>query len=213
MKKAEATRLNILEKAFGLIYTKGYQTTSVDDIIATTKVTKGAFYYHFKNKDEMGVAIINELLKPTLTSSFNGPLQAGQDPLNSIYDLMYSLLIENDFLKVEYGCPASNLTQEMSSWNADFNNALNELAQEWITTMNASIEKGIDNGLLRKDVNARQVTMFVMSGYWGIRNFGKLENSKAAYFPFLKELRNYLETLRNSSDMSSYKASLNTFDR
>jgi AcrR family transcriptional regulator len=70
MKKSAATRLMILEKAFELIYAKGYQTTSIDDIIATTKVTKGAFYYHFKTKDEMGLAIINELVKPQLTSGF-----------------------------------------------------------------------------------------------------------------------------------------------
>lgn len=196
MKKAEATRLSILEKAFELIYAKGYQTTSVDDIIATTKVTKGAFYYHFKNKDEMGIAIINELLKPTLTGSFIGPLQTGGDPLTAIYQLMYNLLIENEFLKVEYGCPASNLTHEMTSWNADFNKALNELTEQWIDAMIDLIEQGKSSGAVRKDVNARQVTMFVMSGYWGIRNFGKLGRSKEVYMPYLKELKNYLETLR-----------------
>jgi TetR/AcrR family transcriptional regulator, transcriptional repressor for nem operon len=196
MKKAEATRLSILEKAFELIYAKGYQTTSIDDIIATTKVTKGAFYYHFKNKDEMGISIINELLKPTLTGSFIGPLQTGGDPLTAIYQLMYNLLIENEFLKVEYGCPASNLTHEMTSWNADFNKALNELTEQWIDAMIDLIDQGKSSGAVRKDVNARQVTMFVMSGYWGIRNFGKLGRSKEVYMPYLKELKNYLETLR-----------------
>jgi TetR/AcrR family transcriptional repressor of nem operon len=196
MKKAEATRFTILEKAFELIYAKGYQTTSVDDIIATTKVTKGAFYYHFKNKDEMGIAIINELMKPSLRDGFIDPLQNNNDPLEAIYDLMYNLLMENEFLKVEYGCPASNLTHEMTPWNVDFNTALNELTQQWIITMASAIEKGKDNNFIRKEVNAMQVTMFVMSGYWGIRNFGKLENSKEAYLPFLGELRNYLETLR-----------------
>lgn len=196
MKKAEATRLNILEKAFELIYVKGYQTTSIDDIIATTKVTKGAFYYHFKNKDEMGVSIINELLKPSLTSSFIEPLLSGSDPLNAIYDLMHNLLIENEFLKVEYGCPASNLTHEMTPWNADFHQALNDLTGQWIKTMADSIENGKKNGYVRADADPLQVTMFVMSGYWGIRNFGKLENSKKVYFPFLEELRNYLNSLR-----------------
>lgn len=196
MKKAEATRLNILEKAFELIYVKGYQTTSVDDIIATTQVTKGAFYYHFKNKDEMGVSIINELLRPSLTSSFIEPLLGDSDPLNAIYDLMHSLLIENEFLKVEYGCPASNLTHEMTPWNADFHHALNDLTQQWIKTMANSIENGKANGYVRASVDPLQATMFVMSGYWGIRNFGKLENSKSVYFPFLKELRNYLDSLR-----------------
>src|ERR1044072_5954272 len=105
MKKAEATRLSILQKSFELIYVKGYQTTSIDDILATTQVTKGAFYYHFKNKDEMGVAIINELLKPTLNAGFITPLQTGENPLIAIYQLMHYLLMEDEFLRVEYGCP------------------------------------------------------------------------------------------------------------
>jgi len=195
MKKAEATRLMILQKAFELIYVKGYQTTSIDDIIATTKVTKGAFYYHFKTKDEMGLAIINEILKPTLTNSFIEPLQTEENPLDAIYNLMDSLLMKNDFLKVEYGCPASNFTQEMTPWNSEFNKALNELTQEWTKAITATIERGKKSGTIRKDVNAKQVTIFVMSGYWGIRNLGKLENSKKVYVSYLKQLKIYLDSL------------------
>jgi len=196
MKKAEATRLMILQKAFELIYVKGYQTTSIDDIIATTKVTKGAFYYHFKTKDEMGVAIINEILKPTLANSFIEPLQIEENPLQAIYYLMDNLLMENEFLKVEYGCPASNFTQEMSPWNSEFNKALNELTQEWTKAITATIERGKKNGAIRKDVNAKQVTIFVLSGYWGIRNLGKLENSKKVYVSYLKQLKIYLDSLK-----------------
>ncbi|MGJ1267138.1 TetR/AcrR family transcriptional regulator [Sphingobacterium spiritivorum] len=196
MKKAETTRLTILQKAFELIYTNGYQTTSVDDILATTQVTKGAFYYHFKNKDEMGVAIINELMKPVLIKSFIEPLQHTENPLAAIYQLMYHLLMENDFLKVEYGCPAANFTQEMTPWNADFSKALNDISKQWVNIMTAVIEKGQQNGSVRKDVNAKQVTLFIMSGYWGIRNFGKLENSKKVYIPYLHELENYLNSLK-----------------
>ncbi|MEL5901306.1 TetR/AcrR family transcriptional regulator [Elizabethkingia anophelis subsp. anophelis] len=196
MKKAEATRLMILQKAFELIYVKGYQTTSIDDIIATTQVTKGAFYYHFKTKDEMGLAIINEILKPTLTNSFIEPLQTEENPLDAIYNLMDNLLMKNDFLKVEYGCPASNFTQEMTPWNSEFNKALNELTQEWTKAITATIERGKKSGTIRKDVNAKQVTIFVMSGYWGIRNLGKLENSKKVYVSYLKQLKIYLDSLK-----------------
>jgi TetR/AcrR family transcriptional repressor of nem operon len=66
MSKALNTRRTILEKAFELIYKKGYQTTSINEIIATTEVTKGAFFYHFKTKDEIGIALINEIIKPTM---------------------------------------------------------------------------------------------------------------------------------------------------
>jgi TetR/AcrR family transcriptional repressor of nem operon len=196
MKKAEATRSMILHKAFELIYVKGYQTTSIDDIIATTQVTKGAFYYHFKTKDEMGLAIINEVLKPTLASSFIEPLQGEQDPLDAIYNLMDSLLMKNEFLKVEYGCPASNFTQEMTPWNSEFNKALNELTREWTEAITATIERGKKSGVIRKDVNAKQVTIFVLSGYWGIRNLGKLENSKKVYISYLKQLKIYLNSLK-----------------
>lgn len=196
MKKAAATRINILEKAFELIYVKGYKTTSIDDIIATTEVTKGAFYYHFKNKDEMGIAIINELMKPTLQKSFMDPLKTDAPPLEAIYNLIHHLLIEEKFLKVEYGCPVANFASEMSPWNADFNAALNEITTAWTKLMVASIEKGKKTGTVRKDVNAKQVTMFVMSGYWGVRNFGKLENSRAPYNLYLKQLKDYLETLK-----------------
>ena len=196
MKKAEATRSMILHKAFELIYVKGYQTTSIDDIVATTQVTKGAFYYHFKTKDEMGLAIINEVLKPTLASSFIEPLQGEQDPLDAIYNLMDSLLMKNEFLKVEYGCPASNFTQEMTPWNSEFNKALNELTREWTEAITATIERGKKSGVIRKEVNAKQVTTLVLSGYWGIRNLGKLENSKKVYISYLKQLKIYLDSLK-----------------
>lgn len=196
MKKAEATRQHILHKAFELMYVKGYQATSIDDILATMEVTKGAFYYHFKNKDEMGLAIINEILKPTLTGSFIEPLQQKGDPVQIIYDLMHHLLMENEFLKVEFGCPASNLTQEMAPWNVAFSKTLDDLTGRWEKIMITLINDGKKEGFIRRNVNARQVTRFVMSGYWGIRNFGKLANNKSVYQPYLRELKRYLETLR-----------------
>lgn len=195
MKKSEATRLNILQKAFELIYVKGYKTTSVDEIIATTQVTKGAFYYHFKTKDEMGLAIINELLKTNFRSTFIEPLENTDHPLESIYQLVYGILMENDLLKVEYGCPTSNLTQEMAPWHMDFTRALNELAERWENAMITCIENGKKEGSVKEQVDAKEVAVFVMSGYWGVRNLGKLENSKSVYLIYLKGLKNYFQSL------------------
>lgn len=196
MKKAAITRLNILQKAFELIYEKGYMTTSIDEILATTHVTKGAFYYHFKNKDEMGIAIINELLKDSFENTFLKPLTSDGNPIQIIYDMMYEILMDNEFLKVEYGCPASNFTQEMAPWNIDFTKALNELSTKWKDAIVSCIENGQKNGSIRPDVKADQVAIFIMSGYWGIRNIGKLANSKSVYLIYLKQLKDYLQTLQ-----------------
>lgn len=196
MSKAANTRLTILHKAFELIYTKGYQTTSVDEIIATTQVTKGAFYYHFKNKDEMGVAIIEEILKPTMQEHFIKPTEVSQNPIEDFYNMISYLLLEDPFLQVKYGCPVGNLTQEMTPWNTKFSEALTELVNLWKTTIIDSIEKGKESGLIRKDVIGEQVAFFILSGYWGIRNFGKLQNDNSAYLIYLQELKKYLDGLK-----------------
>ena len=196
MKKSEATRQNILQKAFELIYSHGYQTTSVDEIIATTQVTKGAFYYHFKTKDEMGLAIIKELMIPNFQNTFIEPFQNDDNPMDTIYNLIHHLLMENEDLKVEYGCPASNFTQEMAPWNIDFTKALNQLSMKWENAMIDAIEKGKMNGEVKIDVNAKEVAVFVLSGYWGVRNLGKLENSKSVYLVYLKGLKSYFNTFK-----------------
>lgn len=196
MKKSEATRSMILQRSFELIYAKGYQNTSIDDILATTKVTKGAFYYHFRNKEEMGIAIIDELLKPALTDGFSDLLKSSDDPLDAIYRLMHHLLMENELLKVEYGCPAANFTQEMTPWNQAFSIALQGITEQWAEAMTSAIERGKEKGSVKSGTDAGQVTLFVTAGYWGIRNFGKLANSKNVYLSYLKELKHYLESLK-----------------
>lgn len=196
MKKSAATRLTILQKAFELIYMKGYQATSIDEIIATTDVTKGAFYYHFKNKDEMGLAVINEIMFPGMHEAFVAGLSTANDPVNDIYELIKMLLIDHPLLLVQYGCPAGNLTQEMSPLDEKFNETLKKLVGDWQQIIIANIINGQKAGSIRTDVNPEQVAYFVMSGYWGIRNFGKLYNSKDVYHAYLAELKRYLQSLQ-----------------
>lgn len=195
MKKSQETRLHILQTAFQLIYAKGYQTTSVDEIISRTKVTKGAFYYHFKTKDEMGLAILNELLRPTFTAQFIEPLRNSENALESIYHLLHTILMEDSFMTVENGCPASNFTQEMAPWNAEFTRTLNELSKDWEQAMTDAVERSREKGLVRTGTDAKALAVFVLSGYWGVRNLGKLENSKEVYKVFLKGLKSYFDSL------------------
>ncbi|MFH7002617.1 TetR/AcrR family transcriptional regulator [Flavobacterium bizetiae] len=196
MSKAANTRFTILQKAFELIYSKGYQTTSIDDIIATTKVTKGAFYYHFKTKDEMGVAIIEEILKPTMVESFIKPIENSLNPVDDLYNMISYLLLEDPFLQVKYGCPVGNLTQEMTPWNNQFSEVLLELINQWKQTIEKVIRNAQQSGLIKKEVNGEQVAFFMMSGYWGIRNFGKVQDNNSCYIVYLKELRSYLDNLK-----------------
>ena len=58
--KAETRKLSakdkLLNASLGVIRTKGYSATTVDDLCEAAGVTKGAFFHHFENKEALGVA-------------------------------------------------------------------------------------------------------------------------------------------------------------
>lgn len=195
MSKALNTRYNILQQAFALVYKQGYQATSIDDIIATTKVTKGAFFYHFKNKDEMGLAMIKEVMNPGMVEVLINPLLSAQGSVNEIYEMMHNILLKSDFFDVKYGCPAVNLIEEMSPVNEQFNKALLKLFIQWQNAIQATIVSAIELGNIKIETEAQQVAYFIMAGYSGIRNMGKMLGV-ACYKSYLKELKIYLDHLQ-----------------
>ena len=51
--KKQSARNKIVTAAWKLFYEKGFQGTTVDDIIELSGTSKGTFYYYFKAKDEL----------------------------------------------------------------------------------------------------------------------------------------------------------------
>ncbi len=194
MSKADNTRMDILKRALPLVYKNGYQATSVDDIIATTKVTKGAFYYHFKNKDKMGLAIIKDVMYPAMRTLLIKPLLDSQNPQKEIYQMMEKVLMDDTFFDIKYGCPAVNLIEEMSPLNSEFANLLTKLFIEWKIAIVGCLNEGKKANTIKPNLNSEQVAVFILSGYSGIRNLGKILG-KSSYTEYLKELKNYLTTL------------------
>lgn len=195
MSKAVATRMNILQKAFDLIYRNGYQATSIDNIVATTQVTKGAFFHHFKNKEEMGLAMIKEMMYPGMHSVLVKPLIESKEPVvDEIYEMMKNVLLKEPFFQVRYGCPAVNLIEEMSPLNPSFNKTLAQLTTAWREAIETSINQGKALGKIKKEADAGQVAYFIMAGYSGIRNMGKIYGTDC-YQTYLQELKNYLKSL------------------
>jgi TetR/AcrR family transcriptional repressor of nem operon len=195
MGNALATRELILSKAFELIYKNGYQATSIDHIIATTKVTKGAFYYHFKSKEKMGLAVIHDVIYPRMFEALVVPLQRSTDPVNDVYQLMHKFLLANTTLSIAYGCPANNLVQEMAPVDPKFRKALSKLFHEWQQAIKETLARGKKKGIIRKDVQEQSVANFIIAGYGGVRNIGKIYQTSDCYKTYLQELKKYLQSL------------------
>ncbi|HEY5095518.1 MAG TPA: TetR/AcrR family transcriptional regulator [Candidatus Eremiobacteraceae bacterium] len=75
-------RQHIIESAADIVYRKGFAGTTVDDMLRAAGVGKGNFYHYFRSKDDLGLAIVDELGKalngPTLDEVFShskSPLQ------------------------------------------------------------------------------------------------------------------------------------------
>ena len=50
--EAQQTRCNLLAAALTVFYHRGVAHTSLDEIAKAAGVTRGALYWHFKNKED-----------------------------------------------------------------------------------------------------------------------------------------------------------------
>ena len=60
--KRMATMHRMQVTGLNLFYKQGYYNTSIDDILKTLSLSKGAFYYHFQSKEDFFISIIQNLL-------------------------------------------------------------------------------------------------------------------------------------------------------
>jgi TetR/AcrR family transcriptional regulator, transcriptional repressor for nem operon len=60
--KGEATRQRILDAAQAAILEKGFTATSIDELIAECGLTKGGFFYHFRDKNDLAKALLRRYI-------------------------------------------------------------------------------------------------------------------------------------------------------
>ncbi|MBN1758922.1 MAG: TetR/AcrR family transcriptional regulator [Chitinispirillaceae bacterium] len=61
VKEYEERKRELLETAQKLFFTKGYEKTSVNDIITAVGIAKGTFYHYFKTKEELLDKLIRQM--------------------------------------------------------------------------------------------------------------------------------------------------------
>ena len=63
IKEPEERKEELIDAAEELFIVKGYENTSINDIVDKVGVAKGLFYYYFKAKDEILNAISNKYVQ------------------------------------------------------------------------------------------------------------------------------------------------------
>jgi len=90
--EAEATRLAIMEKGLELFSEQGVAVTRLSDIAREAGFTRGAIYWHFKNKWDLFEAICEYYSQPFKQLSDASLSDQEQDPLGKLRQLLVGLL-------------------------------------------------------------------------------------------------------------------------
>ncbi len=88
--RSENTRLHLVRSAAELFDQNGFSGATLEDVSRSAGVTKGAFYFHFSSKDELGGAIQAEACA-LLRSAVYRTVGAGLPALQSVVDLTHEL--------------------------------------------------------------------------------------------------------------------------
>jgi AcrR family transcriptional regulator len=196
VKTSDLTRQTLLEAAFAEIHRNGFQAASLAQILADTGLTKGALYHHFPDKKALGLAVLEEVIRPRLAEMMFEPLADTRQPLAAMQALLAAKAVEDDPYAVKLGCPLNNLMQEMSPVDESFRMHLNEVFEAWVGVMAAALERGKTAGEVRRDVDAEATAFFIVSALEGCIGMSKNTQSVAAYRSCLAQLGRFLDTLK-----------------
>src|ERR1700744_3088217 len=94
LRNSERTRERLLQAASREIYRSGFQSASLDTILAVAGVTKGALYHHFDSKEALGYAVVEEVIAATVRGNWVRPLQTGKDPIDALIGAVQRIPVE-----------------------------------------------------------------------------------------------------------------------
>lgn len=158
----------ILNEASKLIHTKGFNNTSIQDILDATSVTKSNFYYHFDSKEHLGFEVLNarmqwfyaHAIQPALDNPTLNPLQRIHAFLDQIRALGMSPL-------GELGCPFGNLAQEMSAIHEPLRQALSAFFRAGANQLEQCFEEGKQAGIFQEQLSSSRLAEFVLAQVQG----------------------------------------------
>ena len=194
--KSAETRGKILMAAFDEIYQCGYQAASLNNILKNTGITKGALYHHFKNKLELGYAVVDEVIYSSIKVHWIDPLENTDDPISTIQQILLQTGQQMTQHDIRLGCPLNNLAMEMSPINPGFHEKIKALYDEWQSAIEAACERGKQAGNIVKSADSRQLAILFIATLEGCLGLAKSMQSLDTLMMCGQGLSEQLELLR-----------------
>lgn len=193
----DLTRQRILEAAYHAMHRHGYQGMRLDEVIASTGLTKGALYHHFPNKRALGYAVVEEIVRGMIDQLWLEPLAQADDPLATLSDFISGLPQQLGAELVTLGCPLNNLAQEMSPLDEGFRARIDAILTAWHQGLSAALHRGQARGRVRADLDCERAASFIIGAVEGCIGMAKNAQDPDRLASCGAGLVDYLESLRS----------------
>jgi AcrR family transcriptional regulator len=190
----ERTRERLLQAGFREVYRSGFQSASIDTILAATNVTKGALYYHFDSKDDLGYAIVEEIIAKLPHENWLRPLQRGKNPIDALIGIVQATSVRPE--DVKGGCPLVNLAQEMSALDEQFRKRLETIFKAWQEGIATALRRGQSQGTVRRDLVPEETAGFLIAMYEGYVLLAKNAQDAKVWNVGIRNIVGWLRSLR-----------------
>jgi AcrR family transcriptional regulator len=178
-----------------LFYKNGYYNTSIDDILKSLSLSKGAFYYHFQSKEDFFVSIVQNLIVRKVYSMLIEPIEGKENPFNVIENCFENALETAEHNEMDYGFILSNFISEFNGRNTVISNYLMDIYKVWEVNLVSILQKGKSDGFVDRHVDSEGVATYLISSYMGVRTLMVQGNCRNLRYKYMQQLRHYFNSL------------------
>lgn len=192
-REGRSTREAIIAGASRLMQVNGYQGTSLDDLLRESGVGKGNFYYYFKSKEELGYAILDDIigsfLQRTLEPCFADPEGCPLAQIRCFLDRIIEIQRRSNCVG---GCPLGNLAAELSDVNERFRTRLAEVFSAWQKRLTQALGEAQSRGDVDAGSDPAGVAEFLVASLEGAILMTKVTKDIAVLERCVHEMKRYL---------------------
>lgn len=165
--KGENTRAKIVAAAEALILAKGYAGATVDDVLAATGLTKGAFFHHFKSKADLARAVVEAYAENdfALFESWSAEAdRASDDPYERVEHFLKSFERFLDKLGKPFpGCVFASYTYESRQFDEGVHAYIRTRLKGWLGLYEKKLAALIAARKPREKVSAKQLAEMIVT--------------------------------------------------
>ncbi|PJR87936.1 TetR family transcriptional regulator [Ochrobactrum sp. 695/2009] len=194
-KQNPSTRSNLLDAALGVIRTKGYAATSVDDICARASLSKGAFFHHFSSKEDLAVAAANYWSETTGALFAEATYHAPEDPLERVlaYVELRKQLIQGEL--PDFTCLVGTMTQEVYETNSVIRDACWASISGHADTLVPDIAAAMERYPVAGDFTAESLALHTQAVIQGAFIIAKASGDPQRAVESIDHLKRYISLL------------------